>query len=82
MEPLGLVDEDAVWYLLAGTPAGRRTFRVDRVAAVATTGETFGRPPDLIVGDPTGPTAPRGPRRLFVRLPGGTVVNVVGHASR
>lgn len=49
VEPLGLVDKDGVWYLLAGTPAGRRTFRVDRVAAVATTGETFVRPSDLDV---------------------------------
>lgn len=27
-------------------------------------------------------TEPWGPRRFFVRLPGGTVVNVVGHAPR
>ena len=26
-------------------------------------------------------TEPWGPRRFFVRLPGGTVVNVVGHAA-
>ena len=49
VEPLGLVDKDGVWYLLAGSPGGRRTFRIDRVAAVATTGETFVRPPDLDV---------------------------------
>lgn len=49
LEPLGLVDKDGVWYLLGGTPAGRRTFRVDRVAAVATTGATFGRSADLDV---------------------------------
>ena len=46
VEPLGLVDKDGVWYLLAGTPAGRRTFRVDRVGAVETTGATFARPAD------------------------------------
>ena len=49
VEPLGLVDKDGTWYLLAGTATGRRTFRVDRVAAVEATGETFVRPPDLDV---------------------------------
>ena len=34
VEPLGLVDHDETWYLIAGTEAGRRTFRVDRVTAV------------------------------------------------
>lgn len=31
VDPLGLVDKDDVWYLIAGTERGQRTFRVDRV---------------------------------------------------
>ena len=46
-EPWGLVDKDGTWYLVAGTAAGRRTFRVDRMTAVALTGEVFERPADL-----------------------------------
>lgn len=48
VEPLGLVDHDGTWYLLAGTEAGRRTFRVDRVIAVSGPGggeERFEPPP-------------------------------------
>lgn len=36
--------KDDVWYLLAGTANGRRTFRVDRIAHVEVTEETFERP--------------------------------------
>ncbi|MEX5720142.1 helix-turn-helix transcriptional regulator [Geodermatophilus maliterrae] len=46
-EPWGLVDKDGTWYLVAGTPAGRRTFRVDRMGAPVDTGEVFARPADL-----------------------------------
>ncbi len=46
-EPWGLVDKDGTWYLVAGTAAGRRTFRIDRMTAVALTGEVFERPADL-----------------------------------
>ena len=31
VDPWGLVDKDDIWYLLAGTDRGRRTFRVDRI---------------------------------------------------
>jgi predicted DNA-binding transcriptional regulator YafY len=44
VEPWGLVDKDDVWYLVAGTDAGQRTFRVDRIANAELTEETF-RPP-------------------------------------
>ncbi|MEV4220740.1 WYL domain-containing protein [Nonomuraea sp. NPDC049725] len=37
VDPLGLVDKDGIWYLVAGTPAGRRTYRVDRVAGAEVT---------------------------------------------
>src|SRR4051812_15627451 len=39
VDPWGLVDKDDVWYLVAGTPKGRRTFRVDRIVEAAATGE-------------------------------------------
>ncbi|WP_439381740.1 helix-turn-helix transcriptional regulator [Amycolatopsis lexingtonensis] len=47
VDPWGLVDKDDVWYLVAGTDKGRRTFRVDRIAAAAPTGEAADRPTDL-----------------------------------
>lgn len=47
VEPLGLVDKDDVWYLVAGTANGRRTFRVDRVATAEPTGDSFERPDDF-----------------------------------
>ncbi|MGY1716884.1 helix-turn-helix transcriptional regulator [Geodermatophilus sp. SYSU D01106] len=46
-QPWGLVDKDGTWYLVAGTAQGRRTFRVDRMGAVAPTGEVFERPDGL-----------------------------------
>ncbi|QYC42282.1 HTH domain protein [Nonomuraea coxensis DSM 45129] len=44
VDPLGLVDKDGLWYLVAGTEAGRRTYRVDRVTAAAPTGLPAERP--------------------------------------
>ena len=44
VSPLGLVAKGTVWYLVAGTDAGVRTFRVDRVDAVAPTGRPAVRP--------------------------------------
>lgn len=44
VDPLGLVNKDGRWYLLAGTAAGERTFRLDRVVAVAPTGAPARRP--------------------------------------
>jgi len=38
IHPLGLAAKGAVWYLVAGTDAGLRTFRVDRVQSVEPTG--------------------------------------------
>ncbi|GGQ26071.1 helix-turn-helix transcriptional regulator [Streptosporangium pseudovulgare] len=48
-DPWGLIDKDDVWYLLAGTDRGRRTFRVDRVARVEETGEPVERPDDFVL---------------------------------
>ncbi|MFC7583051.1 helix-turn-helix transcriptional regulator [Nonomuraea antimicrobica] len=47
VDPWGLVDKDDVWYLLAGTERGQRTFRVDRIAAAEVTEEEFERPGDF-----------------------------------
>ncbi|MGW5053439.1 helix-turn-helix transcriptional regulator [Actinokineospora sp. NPDC004072] len=44
VDPWGLVDKDEVWYLVAGTDGGRRTFRLDRVVAAEPTDEPFTRP--------------------------------------
>jgi predicted DNA-binding transcriptional regulator YafY len=44
VSPLGLVTKGTVWYLVAGTDAGVRTFRVDRVEAVERTGRPVVRP--------------------------------------
>ena len=47
VDPWGLVDKDDVWYLVAGTPRGRRTFRVDRIVAADPTDEPAERPDDF-----------------------------------
>lgn len=47
VDPWGLVDKDDVWYLVAGTERGRRTFRVDRILAAEATDEPAGRPDDF-----------------------------------
>jgi predicted DNA-binding transcriptional regulator YafY len=44
VDPLGLADKDDVWYLIAGTAQGQRTFRVDRIQAAEVTGGTAVRP--------------------------------------
>jgi predicted DNA-binding transcriptional regulator YafY len=44
VHPLGLVSKATVWYLIAGTDAGLRTFRVSRVRSAVPTGEPADRP--------------------------------------
>ncbi|MGZ3144583.1 helix-turn-helix transcriptional regulator [Lentzea chajnantorensis] len=44
VDPWGLVDKDGTWYLVAGTPDGQRTFRLDRVREAALTDEQASRP--------------------------------------
>jgi predicted DNA-binding transcriptional regulator YafY len=51
VDPWGLVDKDEIWYLIAGTPRGQRTFRVDRVADAVVTEETFDRPAGFDLSD-------------------------------
>ncbi len=47
VDPWGLVDKDDIWYLIAGTDRGQRTFRVDRVASAVVTDEKAERPTDF-----------------------------------
>ncbi|GAA3351518.1 WYL domain-containing protein [Amorphoplanes nipponensis] len=47
VDPLGLVAKDEIWYLIAGTAQGRRTFRVDRIAGAEVTAEPAARPADF-----------------------------------
>ncbi|WP_328617418.1 WYL domain-containing protein [Amycolatopsis sp. NBC_00355] len=47
VDPWGLVDKDDVWYLVAGTGQGRRTFRVDRITAAEPIDAVAHRPSDL-----------------------------------
>lgn len=47
VDPWGLVDKDDIWYLLAGTEKGQRTFRVDRIVEAVVTDLPFERPADF-----------------------------------
>jgi predicted DNA-binding transcriptional regulator YafY len=47
VEPWGLVDKDDVWYLVAGTERGQRTFRVDRMIEADVTELAAERPSDF-----------------------------------
>jgi predicted DNA-binding transcriptional regulator YafY len=51
VHPLGLAAKGSSWYLVAGTDAGLRTFRVDRVTAVTRTGEKVIRPDAFDLGE-------------------------------
>jgi predicted DNA-binding transcriptional regulator YafY len=44
VHPLGLVKKAAVWYMVAGTEAGQRTFRLNRVRSVEVTEDPVERP--------------------------------------
>jgi predicted DNA-binding transcriptional regulator YafY len=44
VHPLGLVSKASVWYLVAGTDAGLRTFRLSRVRSVTLTEDPVERP--------------------------------------
>jgi predicted DNA-binding transcriptional regulator YafY len=47
VDPWGLVDKNEVWYLLAGTADGQRTFRLDRVVDATVTDQAATRPDDF-----------------------------------
>jgi predicted DNA-binding transcriptional regulator YafY len=44
VDPWGLVDKNDLWYLLAGTERGQRTFRVDRIIVAEPTDQPAERP--------------------------------------
>src|SRR6266851_882135 len=50
VDPWGLVDKDDIWYLLAGTERGQRTFRVDRIIGAEPTDQPAERPDDFTLG--------------------------------
>ncbi|MEE9416794.1 MAG: WYL domain-containing protein [Acidimicrobiales bacterium] len=50
VHPLGLVVKASIWYLVAQTADGQRTFRVDRVANASPTGEPAVRPAGFDLG--------------------------------
>jgi predicted DNA-binding transcriptional regulator YafY len=47
VDPLGLIDKDDIWYLIAGTEKGQRTFRVERITEAELTGVPAVRPDDF-----------------------------------
>jgi len=49
VDPWALVDKGEHWYLVAGTPAGRRTFRLDRIVHLVVEDAPAARPDDLDV---------------------------------
>lgn len=51
VHPWGLVDKDGLWYLVAGTERGQRTFRLDRVVEAEVTDLPASRPPDFELAD-------------------------------
>ncbi|HEX6331318.1 MAG TPA: WYL domain-containing protein [Actinomycetota bacterium] len=51
VHPLGLVAKRSVWYLVAGTEAGLRTFRVGRVREVTRTDDRVERPQGFDLGE-------------------------------
>lgn len=44
VHPLGIVAKGPTWYLVSGTEAGQRTFRIDRVCSVELTDDPVRRP--------------------------------------
>jgi predicted DNA-binding transcriptional regulator YafY len=44
VEPWGLVDKNGIWYLIAGTERGQRTFRLDRMTGATATDVAFEPP--------------------------------------
>ena len=51
VDPWGLVDKDDIWYLLAGTETGQRTFRVDRILDTSVTDVPAVRPDGFQLSD-------------------------------
>ena len=47
VHPLGLVEKASIWYLVAGTDRGQRTFRLSRIRSIEITDEPAERPADF-----------------------------------
>lgn len=47
VQPLGLAAKGVIWYLVADTAKGLRTFRVDRITSARSTGNPVTRPADF-----------------------------------
>ncbi|MEU3011468.1 helix-turn-helix transcriptional regulator [Nocardia asteroides] len=47
VHPWGLVEKETIWYLVAGTERGQRTFRLDRIGEVEILDEAAQRPADF-----------------------------------
>jgi predicted DNA-binding transcriptional regulator YafY len=69
VHPLGLVAKGNVWYLVADTEAGMRTFRVWRVQSVELTDEPVSRPPGFDLAETwQGVVAKMDERRAAMRV--------------
>lgn len=51
VDPWGLVDKDDIWYLIAGTERGQRTFRVDRMESADVLDEPAERPAGFVLDE-------------------------------
>lgn len=47
IDPWGVISKNNIWYLVAGTETGQRTFRIDRISAVTSTDIVAERPEDF-----------------------------------
>lgn len=70
VHPLGIVSTGASWYLVAGTEAGQRTFRIDRVTAATLTDDPVIRPADFDLTDSWRRVAEDAARRAVVEVRG------------
>ena len=78
VDPLGLVVKNNTWYLVGGTDAGQRTFRVSRMRSVRITARPVVRPDDFDLSAAwssivTGVDAQRAPVAVWLRADAGTV---------
>jgi predicted DNA-binding transcriptional regulator YafY len=79
VHPLGLVAKGNVWYLVADTEAGMRTFRVWRVQSVELTDEPVRRPPGFDLAETwQGVVAAMDERRAAVRVSALADPSIVG----
>jgi predicted DNA-binding transcriptional regulator YafY len=68
VDPWGLVDKDDIWYLVAGTDRGQRTFRVDRILGAEPTELPAERPRGLHTRNSMGAGRRRGRAAALTHL--------------